>query len=608
MPLEKFSRRRALQLMAMQVAAASAERTRAAMPAAWAAPNVVFLLADDVGYGDLACLGNRFIKTPHLDVLHAASIRFTDFHVSPTCSPSRAAFMTGRYSNATGVWHTVGGRSLIDPSNITLAECFKASDYTTGIFGKWHLGDNYPSRTIDCHFDESIVCGGGGIWQTPDYFGNDNRDDAYRHNGQPEKYLGFSTDIFFDRAMDFIDRAQRRRQPFFCYLATPAAHEPVWALEEDLAPYKNVQGLSEPGFYGMIANLDANLGRLGRFLETRGLAENTIVIYAGDNGGLDGVRVFNAGMRGEKASPYDGGHRVPFFISWPAGGLTSGRDVPVLTAHIDLLPTLVDLCRLRLRGRSVDGKSLLPLLSNAGAAWTPRTLVVDSQREDQLVKWKDTAVMTQQWRLVRSSYSSGRAELYDILDDPGQKYDVASQHPDVVRSLEQAYEAWWNKTSVMADRYVRIALGSGRENPSMLSCMDWHGGNAMQVWNQRQIRQAPALNGFWAVAVRRSGLYRFELRRWPRELDRPIDSPYTDPVPNMEKTPGAAIAVNRAQLSIGEIDESKPVRSDDKYAEFLVNLLHGPAELRASFHSEDGTMRGAYYVYVERLPEIRKPN
>jgi arylsulfatase A-like enzyme len=516
--------------------------------------------------------------------------------------------MTGRYSNATGVWHTVSGRSLMDPSNVTLSECFKASGYTTGIFGKWHLGDNYPCRAIDCQFDESIVCGGGGIWQTPDYFGNDNRDDAYRHNGQVEKYLGFSTDIFFDRAIDFMENAQRHHQPFFCYLATTAAHEPVWALEEDLAPYKDVPGLSKPGFYGMIANLDANLGKLRRFLHTRGLTENTIVIYASDNGGLDGVQVFNADMRGEKASPYDGGHRVPFFISWPAGGLGGGRDVLVLTAHIDLLPTLVDLCRLRLRGRSVDGRSLRPLLHGDETAWAPRTLVVDSQREDELVKWKDAAVMTQQWRLVRSSYSSGRTELYDIVNDPAQKDDVASQHADIVRSLEQAYEAWWLNTSGMADRYVRMALGSERENPSTLTCMDWHGGSAIEVWNQRQIRQAPALNGFWAIAIRRSGRYRFELRRWPRELDCAIDSPYIDSVPNMEKTSGTAISVNRAQLSIGDIDESRPVRSGDKYAEFQVALLRGPAELRASFHADDGTVRGAYYVYVERLSEIGRPN
>lgn len=285
MPNLKLSRRDALQLMALQAAAISAAPLFADVPAGRERPNVVFVLADDVGYGDLACLGNPAIKTPNIDELHGDSVRLTDFQVSPTCAPTRASLMTGRYNNATGVWHTVSGRELLDPSNISMAECFKSTGYATGIFGKWHLGDNYPCRTIDFGFDESIVCGGGGIWQTPDYFGNDDRDDAYLHNGKFEKYLGFSTDIFFDRAMDFMDRAQTRSEPFFCYIPTTAAHQPLWALKKDSKPYENVPGLSEAGFYGMIANLDANVGKLRRYLDSRNLTRNTILIYAGDNGG-----------------------------------------------------------------------------------------------------------------------------------------------------------------------------------------------------------------------------------------------------------------------------------------------------------------------------------
>lgn len=605
MSLLDVSRRTVLQWMAVQAAAASVDRSLAAAPPKPAPPNVVFLLADDVGYGDLACLGNPVIKTPNLDAMHADSVRLTDFHVSPTCSPTRASLMTGRYCNSTGVWHTIMGRSLLDPSNVTLAECFKSSGYATGIYGKWHLGDNYPCRPIDHHFDESIVCGGGGVQQTPDYFGNDDRDDAYLHNGRFEKYLGFSTNIFFDRAMDFMARADQSRQPFFCYLATPAAHDPVWALESDTAPYVGVPGLQNPGFYGMIANIDANLGRLKQFLAARGLLENTILIYAGDNGGLDGIHVFNAGMRGAKASPYEGGHRVPCFISWPAGGLVGGRDVSTLTAHIDLLPTLADLCQLKNKGHRVDGKSLRPLLEGKESQGKPRVLVVDSQRLEHLVKWKDAAVMTQQWRLVSPTITGdpSRIELYDIVQDPGQTTNIAARHPEIVQSLKAEYEAWWKQTSALADQYVRITLGSDRENPSRLDCMDWHGAGAEQVWNQTQIRTAPAANGFWAVHISRPGRYRFELRRWPAEVDLPINAPFMDLLPNMEKTPGAAISANRAQLIIGTINQSKAIQPDDKYAEFVVTLPQGPAELRTAFHGADGTERGAYYVYVERLPE-----
>jgi arylsulfatase A-like enzyme len=601
--MKTISRRHAIQLMAMQVASVSTAEAFADVPVVENSPNVVFLLADDVGYGDLACLGNPVIKTPHLDALHADSIRLTDFHVSPTCAPTRASLMTGRYNNATGVWHTVSGRNLLDPSSVTMAECFKSSGYATGIFGKWHLGDNYPCRPIDFHFDESIVCGGGGIWQTPDCFCNDDRDDAYLHNGKFEKYLGFSTDIFFERAIDFMVRAQARRQPFFCYIPTPAAHQPVWALESDSAPYTNVPGLSEPGFYGMIANIDANLGILRRFLDSLKLSRNTILVYAGDNGSADGVHVYNAGMKGEKSSAYEGGHRVPLFIYWPEGELTGGRDLSVLTAHIDLLPTLADLCQLKLRGRNVDGRSWRPLLNGGTSSWEPRTIVIDSQREDHLVKWKDTAVMTQQWRLVNPSPDGNeeRIELYEILADPGQTKNVVARHPDLVRSLKEQYDVWWKQASALANQYVRIILGSDRENPSCLNCMDWHGDNAILVWNQRQIRTAPPVNGFWTVYISRSGVYRFELRRWPRELDLGINAPYTDPVPNMETTPGVAISATRAQLAIGSINETSPINPGDKFAEFVVSLLGGPAELRTTFYGTNDNQWGAYYVYIERL-------
>lgn len=597
-----ISRRTILQWIASQMAFNSVDAF-ASVTDKQAPPNVVILLADDVGYGDLACLGNPVIKTPNLDRLHSESIRLTDFHVSPTCSPTRASLMTGRYNDATGVWHTIMGRSLLDPSNVTMAECFKSSGYSTGIFGKWHLGDNYPCRPMDFHFDEAIICGGGGISQTPDYFGNDDRDDAYLHNGTFTKYLGFSTNIFFDRAMDFMYKSQQRRQPFFCYLPTTAAHEPTWALDSDAAPYVGVKGLTQPGFYGMIANIDANLGRLRQFLDSRGLAKNTILIYAGDNGGYDGVHVFNAGMRGAKSSPYEGGHRVPCFISWPEGGLTGGRDINTLTAHIDLLPTLADLCHLNNRGKLVDGKSLRPLFDGKQSEWKPRVIVTDSQREEHLIKWKDTAVMTQQWRLVSPTANGdeSKIELYDILKDPGQKTDIAAQHPDVVQKLKTEYESWWKEASAPADRYVRIILGSEHENPSRLDCMDWHGDDALRVWNQHQIRTAPVANGFWAVEISRPGRYRFELRRWPRELDLPIDSAYTNVFPNMEKTPGVAISANRAQLKIGAIDKSVSLQPGDKFAEFVLTLPPGPAELRTTFHGDNGTQRGAYYVYVERL-------
>jgi hypothetical protein len=458
---------------------------------------------------------------------------------------------------------------------------------------------SYPKLTPPHNF----ACSRGGIWNTPDYFGNDDRDDAYIHNGKFEKYLGFSTDIFTDRAMDFMSRAQDNQQPFFTYLATTAAHLPDWALDSDTAPYVGVAGLAQPGFYGMIANIDANLGRLKHFLDARGLTENTILMYAGDNGSADGAQVFNAGMRGAKSSAYEGGHRVPFFISWPAGGLTGGHDISTLTAHIDLLPTLADLCQLKNRGKHVDGRSWRPLLYGNTSQWESRVVVTDSQREEHLVKWKHTAVMAQKWRLVNPTADGdpSKIELYDIVADPGQATNVAATHPDVVQSLKAAYEDWWKGASEVADQYVRIVLGNDHENPSHLNSMDWHGDDSVLVWNQQQIRTAPVANGFWTVDVSVAGRYRFELRRWPQELDLPINASYKNPLPNMEKTPGVAIPANRAQLTIGAVDVTKPIRPGDKFVEFTISLSKGPAELRTFFHDPDGTKRGAYYVSVERL-------
>ncbi|HWB55270.1 MAG TPA: arylsulfatase, partial [Tepidisphaeraceae bacterium] len=395
-----ITRRDALGMLAGGVAAASIAKSLPAASVPRKQPNVVFVLMDDVGYGDLACLGNPVIKTPNIDALWAQSTRLTNFHVSPTCSPSRCSLMTGRYCNSVGVWHTIHGRNLLSTNAVTLAECFKSSGYRTANYGKWHLGDNYPCRPQDRGFDDAVVCGGGGVWQAPDYFGNDDVDDSYIHNGEFQKYAGFSTDIFFQLTMDFILDSKKKNAPFFCYLATPAAHEPVWANDKDAAPYQGVAGLPHPGFYGMIANIDENLGRLVQFLKDQALLDDTILIFSSDNGTGEGEEVFNAGMRGSKASPYEGGHRVPIFIHWPNGGMAEARDISALTAHIDLLPTLADLCGLQNRGSNIDGRSWRPLLEESAGAWHDRAIVIDSQREETLVKWKDTVVMTQQWRLV----------------------------------------------------------------------------------------------------------------------------------------------------------------------------------------------------------------
>src|SRR5262245_5713972 len=201
-------------------------------------PNVVVILTDDQGYGDLSCHGNTVLKTPNLDRLHGRSVRLTNFHVDPTCSPTRAALMTGRYSSRTGVWHTIMGRSILRRDEVTLAELFARAGYRTGIFGKWHLGDNFPYRPQDRGFHDCVVHGGGGVGQTPDFWGNRYFDDTYLENGRPRRFAGYCTDVFFDQALAFLDRHKAR--PFFLYLATNAPHAPYRVPERYRQVYRKL--------------------------------------------------------------------------------------------------------------------------------------------------------------------------------------------------------------------------------------------------------------------------------------------------------------------------------------------------------------------------------
>lgn len=550
-------------------------------------PNVVLVVTDDQGYGDLGCHGNPVLRTPNLDVLYRRSARLTDFHVGPTCAPTRASLMTGRYCNRTGVWHTIMGRSLLRRDEVTMADVFAACGYRTGIFGKWHLGDNYPYRPQDRGFHEVLIHGGGGVGQTPDAWGNDYFDDTFLHNGAPEKFSGYCTDVWFDGAIRFIE--DNRDRPFFAYLATNAPHSPYRVPERYSRPYRD-KDVPNADFYGMIANIDENVGRLLDRLKSLALEDNTIVIFMTDNGTAAGFlrdKGFNAHMRGTKGSEYDGGHRVPCFIRWPAGGLDGGRDVSRLTSHIDLLPTLIELCKLPSpAGVTFDGASILPLLKANEGRWPDRVVVTDSQRIERPQKWRQCAVMTDRWRLV-----NGR-ELYDISADPGQKNDVSREHAEVVRELRDAYEKWWLDVSVRFDAYCDIVIGSDKENPSSLTSHDWHEADP-SPWNQTHILQGVEANGFWTVEVERAGEYEFSLRRWPKEADTPIHAA----IPG-----GRAIQATRARLEIGQIRLETPVSEYAKEAVFRVGLEPGRMKLQTWFIGQDAAPRGAYYVYVKRLP------
>jgi len=281
-------------------------------------PNVIFVLTDDQGYPPLGVHGHPFIQTPHLDRFHAEAVRFEQFHSGTTCAPTRAGFLTGHYCNSTGVWHTVGGRSLLRADEWTLANAFAEAGWRTGIFGKWHLGDSYPYRPQDRGFQKSVIHGGGGVGQTPDFWGNDYFDDTYLVDGRPQPFKGYCTDVFFSEALAFIE--SDASTPFFCFLSTNAPHSPFNVPPEYHARYAGKTATEAYArFLGMITNIDENFGALRARLQAANLEDNTILIFASDNGqcpfaaGFE-PQAFNAGMRGFKGSMYEGGHRVPFLV------------------------------------------------------------------------------------------------------------------------------------------------------------------------------------------------------------------------------------------------------------------------------------------------------
>lgn len=416
-------------------------------------PNILFILTDDQGYGDLSCHGNPILKTPNLDRLHDEAVRFTDFHVSPTCAPTRSALLTGRHEFRNGITHTINERERLTPSAITLAQVLKSAGYTTGIFGKWHLGDEPDRWPNKRGFDESFTHGAGGIGQhypgsCGDAPGNTYFDPYILHNGKFEKTQGYCTDVFFRQAASWIDSV-KGKQPFLCWLATNVPHAPLQVKPEDEARYAGQAAGEVPKFFGMLANLDDNVGRLLAHLKESGLERDTLVIFMNDNGGTAGVRVFNAGMHGSKGSPWLGGTRAASFWRWP--GALQPHDVSALASNIDFFPTLAELAGAKLDDatrKQVEGRSLLPLLRDAKAAWPERTLFTHVGRwpkgEAAAYKYAKCSVRTPRWHLVSPDNAKVKAwQLYDVQADPGETRNVYAEHGAEAAPLEDAYEQWW---------------------------------------------------------------------------------------------------------------------------------------------------------------------
>lgn len=575
-------------------------------------PNVILVMTDDQGYGDLGCHGSPYVKTPALDQLYEESVRLTDFHVDPCCSPTRASLLTGQYSARCGVWHTIGGRSLLQKDNITMADVFRSSGYRTGIFGKWHLGQNYPFRPFDRGFDESLVHGSGSVGNRWDYWGNDYVDDTYLRNGKPEKFSGYCNSVWFDEAIQFVRRNKTR--PFFCYISTNVPHAPLTVDDAYVEPYRGEVSDRLAHYYGMVSKFDEDLSSLLRELKESGLEENTILIFMTDNGPcpwFGGIKIdndgypvegYSAGMRGGKIWGYENAHRVPCFIRWPAGGVGGGKDIGTLAAHFDLLPTLIDCCGLKKPDDvTFDGVSLRKLLQDSQTKMDDRTIIVHNQRVDFPVKYKEYQVLTEKWRLVNpygkeiedmESFNEGKRaageiryiedpglyELYDITRDPEQRDNVAADHPEIVQELNRRYEAWWDDVSPGFATYTQSIVGSDQQNPTTLYSHDTH----------RKGRDS-----IWVIDVAQEGKYKIGLFRWPRESHKGIAE-----TRNGDKL----IDISRAGLKIGNIAQSAPVRPEMKSASFILNLKAGTTCLEGWFTGKQLNRKiRAEFVSVERL-------
>ena len=472
-------------------------------------PNVVLIITDDQGYGDLGFTGNPHVKTPTLDQLARESIRLTNFYVSPVCAPTRSSLMTGRYSLRTGVHDTYNGGAMMASTEVTIAEMLEPARYTSGIFGKWHLGDNYPSRPGDQGFDESVIHLAGGLGQVGDIPNFPHGDSSYFnpvlwHNGEPQAYQGYCSDIFADQAVRFIEN--NRASPFFCYLSFNAPHIPLQVPDEYYQMYQDIDpaaGLEESNrplpsmseqekeaarkVYAMVTNIDDNVKKVLDKLEELDIADNTIVIFMSDNGPQQ--TRYNAGMRGLKSSVYRGGVRVPFFLRYPAMS-AEGRDVETTAAHLDVLPTLSALCQVPLpEDRTIDGSSLAPLLQGQTVAWADRPLFFSWTRKYP-ERYQNVALQQGSYKLVgHTSYNATITDfaLFNLQDDPYEQHNIVDQQTETARDLKQTLDDNLFEL-VKAPNLMnppRIVIGSPKENPVLLNRNDADGERG--IWTQEEI-------------------------------------------------------------------------------------------------------------------------
>lgn len=576
-------------------------------------PNVIIIMTDDQGYGELSIHGNPILKTPHLDALAKRSQRFKEFHVAPMCTPTRSQLLTGLDAAKNGAVNVSSGRALLRPELKTMANYFLDSGYNTGLFGKWHLGSNYPFRPTDRGFQKAIWFPSSHIGSVPDHWGNDYFDDTYLDGTKPRAFKGYCTDIFFDEAMTFMKKSAKDKKPFLTYLATNTPHGPLIAKKEDRIElekaintykkktnHKEIKTQSLSNYLGMVKNIDDNMGRLNAFLENENLKDNTIIIFLTDNGSTYGHSYFNAGMRGRKTQVWEGGHRAPLFVSWPKGKFVQSREIEGLTQVQDILPTLLDLCEIPSHQPSsyFDGQSLAGILRGKEKVDPERKLVIAYSRmpgpfpypapeAQTAVRPNNSIVLYKHWRLLEDRV------LNNLQSDPLQEKNVIDQYPEITKKMRLHLNQWWSNVKDKIDEPQRVIIGHDKENPSRITACEW-----LDVFidQQRQISKGNKKYGYWLLDVAQKGTYEFELRRWPRGVKPPSEEQRADIkkayfyITGTHHSPLVDDPTYGFRGKVSKVD-------DDLSATFTHDLDAGPIALHTWF---DNGM-SAYYVHVKRL-------
>ena len=560
-------------------------------------PNIILIMTDDQGYGDLGFQGNPYVKTPNIDKLAVKSTRLTNYHHSPVCAPTRASLLTGRYHQRTGVHDTWNNGAIMATEEITMAELFSQNGYQTGIVGKWHLGDNYPFRPSEQGFQYSLIHhGGGGIGQPGDIIDNYIRTDSsyfntllFENNIQTAT-KGYCTDVFTDGALKFIEK--NKDEPFFLYVAYNAPHSPLQVPQKYYELYKDLK-FNTPfdlqadkawskmtdkdkedarRVYAMVTNIDENVGRILTEVKKQSLENNTIIIFTTDNGNPQ-LR-YNTGLKGNKGTAYEGGTKVPYFIS--GKGIPENKEINALLAHVDVLPTFLEAAKIPLPTEiKLDGKSAWPLIQGKISTTTERQFY-NSWNRGWGEPYRNAAYYKGNYKLIAFNADENNINtfgLYHLKDDPFEQNNLVTTQKELGISMKKGLDSIFAELSASPQLSPRrIEIGSVKENPTVLNRQDW-GGNAVSKWDSEN-----AL-GIWTVSIQEDGYYNFKLI-------------------NIKPIPKGT----RALVRLGQIQRSKITDQESTTASIEnIYLTKGDCNIESWFEW-NGNTTGPYYLEVFKKP------